>query len=244
MNTPRKAVLYARFSPRPNSQECDSVEKQIEEMRAYCQQKGYAIVDEKFDLAKSGDDEKRDGLGEALAALKKRYVLIVRDFSRLARDQHIQEAICLKIAAKGAHLVSITQGPADENDEQVLVRQILGAVNGYQLKQIRKRSSLGMRRNQANGRLMSKLVPFGYREGEPVMVDTPGGKRKRRTLIEEPEEQAIIAIIVDWHESGLGFSEICRRLTAQGVTFRGRSWHREKVRRIIRREADRVAMTC
>jgi hypothetical protein len=36
-------VLYARFSPRPNAEECDSVEKQLERCRAYSLGHGYTV---------------------------------------------------------------------------------------------------------------------------------------------------------------------------------------------------------
>ena len=38
-----EAVLYARFSPRPSAEECDSVEKQLERCRAYSIGQGYTV---------------------------------------------------------------------------------------------------------------------------------------------------------------------------------------------------------
>ena len=49
-----QAVIYARFSPRPDAQECDSVAKQRERCRAYCQAHGYDVIAEKHDEDMSG----------------------------------------------------------------------------------------------------------------------------------------------------------------------------------------------
>ena len=39
-----QAVIYARFSPRPDANECDSVEKQLERCRSYCKAHGYDVI--------------------------------------------------------------------------------------------------------------------------------------------------------------------------------------------------------
>jgi DNA invertase Pin-like site-specific DNA recombinase len=47
-------VIYARFSPLPDAQECDSVARQRERCRAYCQAHGYDVIAEKHDEDMSG----------------------------------------------------------------------------------------------------------------------------------------------------------------------------------------------
>src|SRR6478609_6398553 len=100
-----KAILYARFSPRPSAKECESCERQFEDMEAFCAKHGWEIVDRFHDKAVSGADqyevtahrkdgqaeltvafEEREGLGEAFDALKSGYILLVRAQDRLSRD--------------------------------------------------------------------------------------------------------------------------------------------------------------
>ena len=61
------AVVYARHSPRPSPEECDSVEKQIERCRAYCAKQGYTVVREFSDKNMSGGRaDNRPGLQAAI----------------------------------------------------------------------------------------------------------------------------------------------------------------------------------
>ena len=63
-----EAVLYARFSPRPSPDECDSVEKQLERCRAYAAGHGYTVVAEHSDKDLSGGRaDNRPGLQDAIA---------------------------------------------------------------------------------------------------------------------------------------------------------------------------------
>jgi hypothetical protein len=48
------AGLYARFSPRPSPEECDSDEKQLARCRAYCVGHGYTVIAERSDKDLSG----------------------------------------------------------------------------------------------------------------------------------------------------------------------------------------------
>jgi len=49
-----QAVLYARFSPRPNAEECDSAKKQLERCRPYSEGRGYTVIAEHKDEDLSG----------------------------------------------------------------------------------------------------------------------------------------------------------------------------------------------
>src|SRR5438270_12986317 len=82
-----EAVLYARFSPRPLADECDSVERQIERCRAYSTGHGYTVVAEHEDKDLSGGRaDNRPGLQKAIkAACERAAILVVCSLSRLAR---------------------------------------------------------------------------------------------------------------------------------------------------------------
>src|SRR5262249_16381600 len=63
------AVLYARFAPRPNPDECDSVEKQLERCRAYSEGHDYTVIAEYEDKDLSGERaDNRPGLQKAITA--------------------------------------------------------------------------------------------------------------------------------------------------------------------------------
>jgi DNA invertase Pin-like site-specific DNA recombinase len=85
------AVLYARFSPRPNPDECDSVDKQLERCRAYCEGHGYTVVAQYHDKDLSGERaDNRPGLQKAVtAACERKAVLCVYSLSRLGLNQKV-----------------------------------------------------------------------------------------------------------------------------------------------------------
>src|SRR5438046_8651834 len=100
------AVLYARFSPRPNAEECDSVEKQLERCRAYSLGHGYTVVAEHHDKDLSGARaDNRPGLQNAIsAACKRKAVLVVYSLSPLGRCTRvaIHPAAVLRAPSAGA----------------------------------------------------------------------------------------------------------------------------------------------
>ena len=49
-------ILYARFSPRRNAGECESIDTQLEALRAHATAQGYTVAGEFRDEAMSGAD--------------------------------------------------------------------------------------------------------------------------------------------------------------------------------------------
>jgi site-specific DNA recombinase len=84
-----KAIVYARFSPRPDAAESESNAAQLDLCRAYAKQMGWTVTDEHQDTALSGDDEDRPGLWAALDALPRKGVLLAYKLDRLARSIYL-----------------------------------------------------------------------------------------------------------------------------------------------------------
>ena len=57
--TKSRAVIYARFSS--HNQRDESIEIQVENCRAYCEQNGLEVVQEYCDYAQTGRDTNRAG---------------------------------------------------------------------------------------------------------------------------------------------------------------------------------------
>ena len=97
-------------------------------IRAYCKQNGLRLVSVARDEAKSGSNglDTRVGLADALHALEAgtASVLVVDDYSRLARDLILQETTIQQLAAAGVRVVSVTE-PESEGDQHTrdLIRQ-------------------------------------------------------------------------------------------------------------------------
>jgi len=224
-----KAIIYARYSPRPNADLCDSVISQIEEIRRWSATNKYSVVGEYSDEALSGTSDDRPGMWDALYALKRGYTLLVRDFTRLYRDSAMGlQIIKLEIEKKGAKIVSITDpGASADSPDARLIRSILLSLAEYQVEIIRAKTKAAMRRYQNQGRVMSKRIPYGY------IRDT---KDLTRMLPFEPE-QATIRMMFNMKEGEKGLRLIARELNEKDIpTKDGKQWGHTQIKRILERE--------
>jgi DNA invertase Pin-like site-specific DNA recombinase len=226
---PKLAVLYSRFSPRPNAAECESCETQLAELRAWCQANGYEIAAEFSDHALSGGDgwEERPGMLDAVSTCRRGMAFLVRSYDRLFRDTDKALAFRSMLEAKGVDVRSITEeGANGDSMNAKLIRFIFLWLAEYQREIIRARTKARMLQHQAGGRRMSDRTPWGTR------VDPSDHAR----LIANEEEIATATVIVARKQDGKSFRAIARYLQDAGILRRGKSsWSHVLVRRIYER---------
>lgn len=223
----KNAVIYARFSPRRNSDTCESIETQFDLCKDYCNKNNYQIVSQFSDKALSGSEEDRPALWSAIEELKRGYVLIVYRLDRLARSVYLSDIIERTVKKKGATVISICgEGTWADGDEDWLVRKILQTLAEYERKVIAARTKAAMLRHQANGRRMSKEPPFGF------AIDPADPA----SLIENTTEQKLIERIIAMKDSDLSLRAICRQLQSEGIKCRSNvNWHHTTIKKIIER---------
>jgi DNA invertase Pin-like site-specific DNA recombinase len=225
-----KAVIYARFSPRPDAHECDSVEKQLERCRAYCDAHGYEVIGKKHDNDMSGGRaDNRPGLQGAIAlACKHKAVLVVYKLDRLARNTRDALEVLDRLQKSKADLASLVEQINSRSPMGRFFFTQLAAFAELEREQIRARTSAAMKSYQADGRRMTRAdrCPFG-KEVNPM---NPG------QLIDCPEEQAALARMRQLRTEGKGAKAITAALTAERFPCRGIGWHLTTVRRLLARE--------
>lgn len=221
------AVLYLRFSPRPDAQETQSIEAQRAICHEYCRRKGYQIIGEHVDRECSGDDEDRPGLWEAVAQMRRGRVLVVSHPDRLARSVYLEECLYRESEKRGCPIEAAEGGTNGDKPEDELIRRILSFFREYQKKVSALRTKAHMLEHQKAGWAMSKHPPYGWREGEP-------DGQKRRWVADEAE-QRVIRRVTELARQGFTSGQIVKRLRATGTKCRGKTWHRQTVRRIIAR---------
>ena len=200
----RKGVLYARFSPRRNADDCESIEAQFDFCRKWCEENNVEIVGEFADRALSGGDEERPELWAAIAALERGYVLVVYRLDRLARSVYLSDIIERAVHTKKATFLSIAgEGTWSDSDEDFLIRKILQALAEYERKVISARTKAAMLRHQANGRLMGSIPRYGFK------LDPDNSRR----IVKNPYERIIINQIKRLHNKGLSLRKIAAELT-------------------------------
>jgi len=221
------AIIYARFSPRPNEDKCESIEQQIERCREYAKRNGLTPSEEFSDRALSGKDADRPGLWDAVEALRRGDTLLVYTLDRLARDVYLSYIIERQVEKRGAKIVSVNgEGTASNTPGDKLTRTILRALAEYQRNVTAARTSQAMKRHQKKGRRMSDLTPYGWRR-DP---------RNKALMIEDAYEQDVIRQILELRDEGKGLHTIARELEKRGITCRGGNWWHTTVRNILKRE--------
>jgi len=219
----KKAVIYARFSPRRNEEQCESIEMQLEAIKDYCQKNNIEIVEEFSDRALSGGEEDRPGLWAAVAALKRDYLLIVYKLDRLARDVYLSHIIEKDVKKHKSKILSINdEGTFGDKPEDKLIRDILQSLAEYERKITAARTKAAMLRHQKNGKRMSYHCPFG----------TMPSRRDPTRLVPNPDEQAAIAHIIECDKAGLSLRKICKSLVEH--SYKTRFYEREFKDRKVR----------
>lgn len=226
MKGKRKGIVYARVSPRPDA-ENRSIEDQLSLCYAYCERHGIEVEAPFTDPLKSGGDRNRPGLIDAVAALKRGYVLVAENMDRVARGLLYQEVTIEVIHAKGASLETV-EGTSTEPGEKAtrkMIRQIVGAVNEFSRASNAERTSARMRQMQSSGVVVTRHAPFGTRK-------TPDGKR----LVPCEDEQSVIAAVLELRKLGWGNRRIATHLAGVGVLNRvGKPIGPKLVQRILDR---------
>jgi site-specific DNA recombinase len=241
-----EAVTYARFSPRPNPEECDSAEKQLERCAAYCQGHGYTIIAEYQDKDLSGGRaDNRPGLQEAIAAAcQRKAILCVYSLSRLARCTKDAIDLAERLNAAGADLAVIQESVNTRSPMGRFIFTLFSALAQLEREQIADRTSTAMLRHQSTGRRMGRLdrAPFGWQPDTagPRRTGKDGQERPAR-LIPHPEEQAVIARIRKLCTEGLGLRQIARALDQARLTCRGCRWHHSTIKAILGRAGQLAA---
>lgn len=224
-NQRSKAIIYARFSPRPDAETSKALEAQLAACREYCAKNKYQVAGEYSDANMSGHTVDRPGLWEAVDNVKRGYVLVVRDWSRIARDVLLCEHVNKKIDEAGGRIEAIV-GANGDTPEQKLLRQIRNAIHEYERLAINARTKAAMKRHQRNGRRMSAICPFGWTkdpEDETRMIPDPG------------EQEKIRQVIQTYHETG-SYRGTAQALVEKGITGRdGKAWHHNTIKAIIAR---------
>lgn len=233
-----EAVLYARFSPRPNAAECESCEAQLERMRAYCQARDMPVLAEYRDDNVSGANlQNRPGLAAAMVeACQRRCVLVVYSLSRLARNTRAAIELSDKLARAGANLASLSESFDTSTSGGRLFFTLMSAFAQWEREVIAERTSDMMKRHQAAGRKMSLHCPIGW-EDDPSQGQHPGGRC--RFMKPCPAEQAFIEEILAMRIAGASYGHIARSMNERYPDgIRGYPWSHSSVRSVCRRAGE------
>jgi len=217
----KQAIIYCRFSPRPNSEDCTSNDRQEERCRDYCKRKEYNVIDVFSDYAKSGKTKNRPALKLALDYLADGMILVVDTHDRLARDMLVSLMIHAEVEGKGARVESADGNPTRVTPEGRLVTNVLAAFAQYQRETFAIRTKKGLARKKAEGIYLG-TVPIGYKRNP-----------KTKTLEEDYQEQTAIRTAIELSKQGVKSEKIAALLSEHIGPCRGRPWSGRTVRKLL-----------
>lgn len=194
--------LYGRLS-NDDDVRMNSLENQLEIVRAFASEKGHRIVGESYDDNVSGMRFDRKGLNQVTRAVEAGAIdaVIVKDLSRLGRHQ-MQTALFIDYLRQcGVAVLSVTEGLNTTEDGDDLIIGVRQLMNDFYAKDIGNKIRHGYREKQKEGLVITP--PFGY------WKDRNAGRIRLH-----PEASVTVQMIYTYYGMGLGQKEITRRLNA------------------------------
>jgi len=223
----KQAIIYSRFSPRPNPDQCTSIEFQEQKCRAYCEAKGFDVLACYRDANMSGRRaDNRLGLQQALLHVAKiGGVLVAYDLGRVSRGIIDSVNLTDRIGKSGADLAFVMDSIDTTTATGRYIFHLMAALKQYQREETGERTSAHLQNMHENGFRISQQPRYGFK------VDPAD---RKRVIPDEMEQQAIRQVL-RWHKEGRGPREIARLLVKEQYPCRGHSWHHNTVMRIVAR---------
>jgi DNA invertase Pin-like site-specific DNA recombinase len=220
-NVARRAVGYVRVSTDMQAAEGLSIEAQQAAIEGYCALHGIKLVRICKDVMSGGNDQ-RPGLQEALKALQREAdILIVLKFDRLSRSiKHFCELYERYFRSGEKELVAIRESLRLDSSLGRALVGILLVFAQMEREATGERTREAVRHIRALGHHFGK-VPYGKRA-----VPAPDNPRFR-VLVDEPQEQAVLAKLRQWTDERRGLTQMAEQLNADGIAPpQGERWTR------------------
>lgn len=153
MGTAMKVALYSRVSTMEQN-----AAMQLEELRAYCQRRGWEIAEEFTDTGISGSKESRPALNRLLADARRRRfdAVLVYRYDRFARSLRQLVNALSEFDALEIHFVSLHEGVDTSTPNGRLVFGIFASIAEFERELIRSRVRSGLAAARARGKRLGR----------------------------------------------------------------------------------------
>jgi site-specific DNA recombinase len=222
----KQAIGYIRVSTEQQANEGVSLEAQRARIVKWCADNGYELVNTFEDAGVSGalSIAERDGLSDALAALKKGMALVVTKRDRLSRD-YVEAGLIDRECAKLKAKVMVTDGNNGDAPEEVLLRIIMDAFATHERLVIKMRTRAALQHKKRTGQKYCNQTPYGFEAIE--------GR-----LVEVKQEAKIVAEIQAARSSGNTLQFIADSLNTRGIpTKTGKLWAPATIHLLLKRSS-------
>jgi len=223
------AAIYTRVSTWEQAERGLSLDAQAARCRAYCDKRGWDVVDVLVEQGVSGAVPlgERPAGGSLLDQVASGEVpdrVVVARLDRLCRDTRDFLQLVDAFGEAGAGIVALDLGVDVATPEGRLFHTLVVSFAEYERGILMRRTQSGMDRAKALGKHCG-APPYGY--------DVLDGE-----LIPLPVEQRGIALMAILRLNGLSYRRVAGELQAEGLeSKRGGCWTAATVRSVLRREA-------
>lgn len=220
-----RAAVYARYSS--HSQTEQSIEGQVHAAEELCRRKGYELVEQYCDRAKTGRNDNREAFQRMLKESAKRrwQVLIVWKVDRIGRNRE-EIAINKYRLRKNGVTVEYAAENLPDTPEGVILESVLEGMAEYYSLQLSQNIRRGIKESAMKGKRNGGQVALGYKRGED-------GK----PVIDERTAPAV-RYAYEHYAAGETEAEIIRALNEKGYrTARGREFQRTSLRTVLKNPA-------
>jgi len=214
-----KAIGYVRVSTEKQADHGVSLSAQAEKIKAMAVVQGVELLEVIEDAGASAGTLDRAGMKKLLALVDsgKVQTVIIAKLDRLTRSVKDLALILERFNKKGVSLVSVADSLDTGSASGRLVLNIMVSVSQWEREAIGERTRDALAHKKANGQRVGNIA-FGF------SLNADG------TLIENAQEQAIIAMVKRLRRSGVTLRQIADELNAQGFkTRKGGMWRHQYV---------------
>lgn len=226
-----KVLGYCRVSTE-NQKEEGTIEMQVQEVKLFCSNLGYELVEVFKDDGFSGakDLEHRPGLANLFDYLEENSIdgLVVWKLDRLARDLYIQEHLIKQLEKLNVKLISTKEPDLDSKDPmRKAFRQFMGIIAEVERAFITMRMVTGRQNKARKGGYSGGNAPIGYQVSKG---------NKALSVNEEKAEVVKRAFEIKQENPTWSLDKIANQLNLEGhSTKENKPFHRMQVKRILDR---------
>jgi len=202
-----RAIIYCRVSTEKETQDT-SLRRQREELENVAKMNRYQVI-KSIEERHSGFDIEREGILEALALFKEKQaeVLLIQDDTRLGRG-HSKIALIHELRKMKIKVITIQDhGEISLSEADLLVLEILSAVEEFQRRIANFKISRGMNR----------AIQDGFDPHKNLSNIHMGGREKKELPVQE---------IINLRKKNLTFHEIAATLRGLGFEASKATVHR------------------
>ncbi len=235
-----KVFLYARVSTPEQAKKDLSIPDQLRQMREYCQQNNYAIIQEYVEPGVTAtDDNKRPVFMQMIDdALSKEYsvdAILVLTTSRFFRDSFKAKFYKRALKKKNIKVIAIRQR-TDDSPTGNLTENFFELIDQYESEMTAFHTLRGMKENARKGYLNGASAPYGYKK---IRFTDGFGNQKSKLEIDPIEAEVVKKIFTlylqgDQDKQITGSKSLASCLNRQGITNRqGKRWEKQRILDIL-----------